>query len=74
MITRFMQVMFSAAENNDEELTKQVADDIENAKTQEAGEGVEDDEARTKFKNFLSLWGVYRENSKVIFNAFFLYW
>ena len=44
MITRFMQVMFSAAENNDEELTKQVADDIENAKTQEAGEGVEDDE------------------------------
>ena len=39
-----MQVMFSAAENNDEELTKQVADDIENAKTQEAGEGVEDDE------------------------------
>ena len=44
MITRFMQVMFSAAENNDEELTKQVADDIENTKTQEAGEGVEDDE------------------------------
>ena len=44
MITRFMQVMFSAAENNDEELTKQVADDIENTKTQETGEGVEDDE------------------------------
>ena len=44
MITRFMQVMFSAAENNDEELTKQVADDIEETKTQETGEGVEDDE------------------------------
>ena len=33
-------------------------------------QGIEDDEARTEFKNFLSLWGVYRENSKVIFNAF----
>ena len=44
MITRFMQVMFSAAENNDEELTKQVADDIETTKAQEPGDGVEDDE------------------------------
>ena len=44
MITRFMQVMFSAAENNDEELTSQVANDIETAKAQEEGDGVEDDE------------------------------
>lgn len=44
MITRFMQVMFSAAENNDEELTKQVADDIEATKAQEEGAGFEDDE------------------------------
>ena len=44
MITRFMQVMFSAAENNDEELTQQVADDIEDAKSKETGDGVEDDE------------------------------
>lgn len=44
MITRFMQVMFSAAENNDEELTKQVADDIEATKAQEEGSGFEDDE------------------------------
>lgn len=33
-------------------------------------QGVEDDEARTEFKNFLSLWSVYRENSKVIFSTF----
>ena len=39
-----MQVMFSAAENNDEELTKQVADDIEATKAQEEGAGFEDDE------------------------------
>lgn len=39
-----MQVMFSAAENNDEELTQQVADDIEATKTAEMGEGVADDE------------------------------
>ena len=44
MITRFMQVMFSAAENNDEELTSQVANDIETAKASEEGSGVEDDE------------------------------
>ena len=44
MITRFMQVMFSAAENGDEELTSQVANDIETAKSQEEGDGVEDDE------------------------------
>ena len=44
MITRFMQVMFSAAENNDEELTWQVANDIETAKASEEGYGVEDDE------------------------------
>lgn len=44
MITRFMQVMFSAAENNDEELTQQVANDIEDAKSKETGDGVEDDE------------------------------
>ena len=31
--TRFMEVLFSAAENNDEELTNQVAQDIEDAKT-----------------------------------------
>ena len=31
-ITRFMQTMFSAVENGDEELTKQVANDIESAK------------------------------------------
>ena len=30
--TRFMEVLFSAAENNDEELTNQVANDIEDAK------------------------------------------
>ena len=30
--TRFMEVLFSAAENNDEELTNQVAQDIEDAK------------------------------------------
>ena len=30
--TRFMEAMFSAVENNDEELTRQVANDIENAK------------------------------------------
>ena len=30
--TRFMEVLFSAAENNDEELTTQVAQDIEDAK------------------------------------------
>ena len=39
-----MQVMFSAAENNDEELTSQVANDIETAKASEEGSGVEDDE------------------------------
>ena len=44
MITRFMQVMFSAAENNDEELTSQVANDIETAKASEEGSGIEDDE------------------------------
>lgn len=32
METRFMQVMFSASEENDEQLTQQVADDIETAK------------------------------------------
>ena len=30
--TRFMEVLFSAVENNDEELTAQVAQDIESAK------------------------------------------
>ena len=30
--TRFMEAMFSAVDNNDEELTRQVANDIENAK------------------------------------------
>ena len=30
--TRFMEVLFSAVENNDEELTAQVAKDIEDAK------------------------------------------
>ena len=44
MITRFMQVMFSANENNDEELTSQVANDIETAKASEEGSGIEDDE------------------------------
>ena len=44
MITRFMQVMFSANENNDEELTSQVANDIETAKAGEEGSGIEDDE------------------------------
>ena len=39
-----MQVMFSAAENNDEELTSQVANDIETAKASEEGSGIEDDE------------------------------
>ena len=43
-VTRFMQVMFSAGENNDEELTSQVANDIENTKAAEVGDGVEDDE------------------------------
>lgn len=43
-ITRFMEVMFSAVENQDEELTSQVANDIEDAKDQEEGEGVETDE------------------------------
>ena len=44
MVTRFMQVMFSASENNDEELTKQVADDIDTASSEEPGEVLEDEE------------------------------
>ena len=32
--TKFMQVMFSAVENGDEELTSQVANDIETAKAE----------------------------------------
>lgn len=43
-ITRFMEVMFSAVENQDEELTSQVANDIEDAKDHEEGDGVETDE------------------------------
>ena len=43
-ITRFMEVMFSAVENQDEELTSQVANDIENAKNSEEGDGIETDE------------------------------
>lgn len=43
-ITRFMEVMFSAVENQDEELTSQVANDIEDAKNSEEGDGVETDE------------------------------
>lgn len=43
-ITRFMEVMFSAVENQDEELTSQVANDIETAKNSEEGDGIETDE------------------------------
>ena len=43
-ITRFMEVMFSAVDNQDEELTSQVANDIENAKSSEEGDGVDTDE------------------------------
>lgn len=36
--TKFMEVMFSAVDNNDEELTEQVAGEIEAAKNSESGE------------------------------------